>query len=474
MNHDAPNAPRKKFIYKVVLTGGPCGGKTTSLARITNFFQSLGWKVYRVSEVAYTFMSGGLVFPELNEETVYQFQKNLIFTMMVIEKTFDDLAIADTNDRVIIVCDRGVMDSTAYMLPGQWDRARREEGWNETELRDRRYNQVIHMVSVAKGATEHYSLAGHGTRHEDVESAVKLDEQVANAWVGHPYYDVIDNSSNFEDKLRRMLQCICDRIGIDASDRLALKAKKLKFLVSSIDWKHPCLQNIKTHEFAVENRFLAGSVSCSDHSRIRSRQSTDHDFTYVHTTRSRSSTPDQVCETKRQLSRQTYHLLLHSQVSRDHLALYKSRFTLLWNDQYYQLDVFDDKRCPPHARGLVLLETFSTKPPEELSFPPFLVIDREVSGEARYRLFNLATPVEEGSLPIDREGSDAALLEGGDSPSCLTPIVTTAAGNAKRTDLLTTVMKGSFSQDCSAAPGLVAMPVADSPTGEIDGSIGAE
>ena len=32
-------------VYKVVLTGGPCGGKTTGQARLANFFETLGWKV---------------------------------------------------------------------------------------------------------------------------------------------------------------------------------------------------------------------------------------------------------------------------------------------------------------------------------------------------------------------------------------------------------------------------------------------
>lgn len=30
-------------------------------------------------------------------------------------------------------------------------------GWNPVELRDTRYNQIIHMVSAAKGAEDFYS-----------------------------------------------------------------------------------------------------------------------------------------------------------------------------------------------------------------------------------------------------------------------------------------------------------------------------
>jgi len=29
-------------LYKVVLTGGPCGGKTTAMARLTDFFRKYG------------------------------------------------------------------------------------------------------------------------------------------------------------------------------------------------------------------------------------------------------------------------------------------------------------------------------------------------------------------------------------------------------------------------------------------------
>ena len=42
----------KRIVWKLVLTGGPCGGKTTGQARLSTFFENLGWKVYRVPEMA--------------------------------------------------------------------------------------------------------------------------------------------------------------------------------------------------------------------------------------------------------------------------------------------------------------------------------------------------------------------------------------------------------------------------------------
>ena len=62
--------PPTKRVHKLVLTGGPCGGKTTGQAHLATFFESLGWKVFRVPETATVLMSGGISFGELNEEQV--------------------------------------------------------------------------------------------------------------------------------------------------------------------------------------------------------------------------------------------------------------------------------------------------------------------------------------------------------------------------------------------------------------------
>lgn len=52
------------------MTGGPCGGKTTGQASLANFFENLGWKVFRVPETATVLMSGGISFGDLTEEQV--------------------------------------------------------------------------------------------------------------------------------------------------------------------------------------------------------------------------------------------------------------------------------------------------------------------------------------------------------------------------------------------------------------------
>jgi hypothetical protein len=73
-------------------------------------------------------------------------------------------------------------------------------------LRDNRYDQIIHLVTAANGAEKFYALDNNQTRTEGIEIARQLDKKTGKAWIGHPYIDVIDNCTDFEMKIARVLQ----------------------------------------------------------------------------------------------------------------------------------------------------------------------------------------------------------------------------------------------------------------------------
>lgn len=58
-----------KRIHRVVLTGGPCAGKTTSINKIKNFFENIGWKVFCVPETATILLSSGIYFYDLGKHS---------------------------------------------------------------------------------------------------------------------------------------------------------------------------------------------------------------------------------------------------------------------------------------------------------------------------------------------------------------------------------------------------------------------
>lgn len=49
------------------------------------------------------------------------------------------------------------MDASAYIETEKWEEMKVANKWNEIDVRDNRYNHIIHMVSAANGADKFYS-----------------------------------------------------------------------------------------------------------------------------------------------------------------------------------------------------------------------------------------------------------------------------------------------------------------------------
>ena len=58
-----------------------------------------------------------------------RFQINLMKVQMSLEDIFLDLAMS-IDENVVILCDRGTMDGSAYVSPEAWQALLDETGWN--------------------------------------------------------------------------------------------------------------------------------------------------------------------------------------------------------------------------------------------------------------------------------------------------------------------------------------------------------
>ena len=133
----------------------------------------------------------------------------------VVQDTVMDLQIGleDSFERVlrargkpgVLLCDRGLMDGSAYMSAEAWDRLlEKRDVQCVSELREGRYNAVFHLVTAAEGAEQYYTLENNAVRTETPELARQLDHMTRNAWVGHPNLKIFDNATDFERKLQRV------------------------------------------------------------------------------------------------------------------------------------------------------------------------------------------------------------------------------------------------------------------------------
>lgn len=200
-------------IPKLVITGGPCSGKTTGMAKLQTTLRGLGYRVYIATEAATMYFLAGVAFSDLaNPDLSTMFQKTVLNAQMQCENNLDRYARA-TGEKSIILCDRGAMDGRAYIDSDTFADVLADANLNLSTANAGRYDAVFHLVTAADGAERHYSLDNNETRTESVEYAKLIDKKTQSAWAGHPKHFIIGNSGfSFEGKMdvlvSTMLQCL--------------------------------------------------------------------------------------------------------------------------------------------------------------------------------------------------------------------------------------------------------------------------
>lgn len=200
-------------IDRIVLTGGPCAGKSTALVRVQQHLEMHGVKVYRVPEAATLLLGGGILVKDMPLSHMVSFQRGIIRIQLAMEEAFDHYAKTEGR-KAVLLCDRGVVDGAAYLPRHVWEELLVEEGLDEVELRERRYTAVVHLVTAAHGLEDRYSTHSNVVRYEDASGARDVDERLRHAWLGHPRLCIIDTHPDFEIKLHRVVCAISDIVGV--------------------------------------------------------------------------------------------------------------------------------------------------------------------------------------------------------------------------------------------------------------------
>lgn len=361
-----------KKIFRIVLTGGPCSGKTTAAVHISERLRSLGFNVYIVPEAATMMILGGI---SLLEGDIISNQLRLLQLQKQLEATFLQTAY-ESNKPAIVLYDRGAMDNKAFIPDKMWNDFLATMEDSTVDLRDLRYDAVIHLVSAAVGAPEFYTLANNAARSESLEQAALLDQKLQDAWIGHPHLRVIGNYPNFEDKIRKILCAICNVVGLPEPIE-----RERKFLVSNSN-----LANLKLRQevIDIEQTYLLSNKNESARVRKRGQHGS---FTYTYTVKQQMA-PGKNFEREKMISVKEFIRSLE-QADPTRRTIKKERTCFLWENQYFELDHF---LAPCH--GLYLLEAELETDGDQINLPPFLTIDKEVTDDPNYSNANLAKKPE--------------------------------------------------------------------------------
>ena len=364
-----------KQITRIVLTGGPCAGKTTALSWIKNDFTRKGYAVLIVPETATELITGGVAPWTCSSNMKYQqFQMKL---QLEKEKIFLEAAEGMKEDRILVVCDRGCLDNKAYMDPLEFSGVLAGLDLSEVELRDS-YDAVFHLVTAAKGAVDFYTTANNEARSESVEQAAALDDKLIAAWTGHPHLRVIDNTADFETKMKRLLSEISSFLGEPEPFEI-----ERKFLI-----RYPDLSWLDSLDNCEKIEIIQTYLRSKNDEEVRVRQrGADGHFVYYET-RKRTLSGARRVEVEKRLSRDEYiRRLLDADTRKKQIR--KTRYCLTWDNQYYEIDIY------PFWSDRAILEIELRDEEQSFRIPPELTVIREVTDDSAYRNESLAS----GTLP---------------------------------------------------------------------------
>lgn len=185
---------------RIVLTGGPGGGKTTALDLIRREFAG---KIALVPESATMIFSGGI--ERSSEPSVLKAQQTAIFHL---QKHLENIQRA-TYPQCLILCDRGSLDGLAYWPGSNEDFFEKMNTTLEEEFA--RYDAVIFFETAAKSGESIRS--NNPVRNESEKKAIELDDKLQTIWSKHPNFNLVGSSESFIRKVMFGIMTVENVIG---------------------------------------------------------------------------------------------------------------------------------------------------------------------------------------------------------------------------------------------------------------------
>lgn len=197
--------------FRIVLTGGPGGGKTTAADL---FRREIGEQIVVVPEAATILFAGG--FPRSTVVTAVEAGQTAIYS---VQKQIENAQQALYPHRILL-CDRGTVDSSIYWPHGEQDFFAKMNTSLEKEFS--RYDAVVFFQTAAAGNVS--IEGGNPHRNESLEQARALDKRLYEVWSQHHNFYYVNHNHSFLGKMN----------------------KGLKILKTIVDKLHPQAQTQKT------------------------------------------------------------------------------------------------------------------------------------------------------------------------------------------------------------------------------------
>lgn len=366
-------------MLKIALTGGPCAGKSTILSTLTQVLEERGYKALVIPETATELILNGIL-PNENMSGL-DFQELIIEKQISKEKIYETAAKMYGDDRVVIICDRGLCDGLAYVSKDEMELLLNK--WNMTVYDAlNTYDCVFHLVTAADGAEEFYewndpSKEGAGNnaaRSESPALAREKDKMNLNSWVGHPHLRIFDNSTNFADKVSRVVKELMSVLGEPEPHEI-----ERKFLIKKPSEEEIAALGCVSKSNIIQTYLVRKHKDTERRVRQRGTKATGYKFYYTEKTVVGSG---ERIETERKITPDEYVELLAEADTALH-QISKVRYCFIFDNKYYEMDLY------PFSDEHAILEIELNDINEPINFPPLQFV-KEVTDDDAYKNCSLA------------------------------------------------------------------------------------
>ncbi|MCR5653658.1 MAG: AAA family ATPase [Ruminococcus sp.] len=348
---------------KIVLTGGPSGGKTKALNMLKIKLEAYGIKVFTVTEAATGVLNSGFS----GEKPSYEFQKAISLYQLEAENRAEELS---KNYNAVIICDRGIMDSRVYLDDDDFIKLKNELNMNEVDMRDR-YDAVFHLDSTSTDNRVIYE--NDDVRDETRLEAREINERSLRAWCGNPHYRFIPVCDSFKEKFDFLVKEIKSFLGIPKPLEI-----ERKFLIKYPDTKY--LLSLVCSKSEIEQSYMIG-----EEGKFRLRKRGENgSYIYMKTIKNMISETTRE-ETEIRLSEDEYYNLLKNNLITG--TIKKERYCLMYDGTYFEIDVF------PFWKKQAYIEVELLDENCEVKFPEFIGIIREVTYDPKYKNSSLSRSI---------------------------------------------------------------------------------
>lgn len=344
------------MIKKIVLTGGPCAGKSTSISKIKRKFEEEGFIVLVVNETATELINMGIRPFGENKIDMYEFQRYVFAYQLNKEKLIDRYISQNINKDILVLYDRSIIDNKSYVSKEEFKRLLTEFNMTEADIFNR-YDMAIHLLTAAKD-TNFYTLENNAARSESKEEAIIQDNKTLKCYLGFPHHIIIDNSTDFENKVNRVIEEISKSIRGKTTI-----IKQRKYLVSEVN-------NRFLEENARRLSIVQTYLNRYDRDVMVRKVKYDDSFSYYISIKTTLPDLSEKIVTERIITEKEYNDLVD--MKNDFIR--KDRFCFEKNNIVYRLDHFEN--------DLMLLEVEGYN--NEIKLPNELKVEMDVTNDPNY------------------------------------------------------------------------------------------